>query len=170
MANDNNKTNEAAQSSPVPSTAILGEMAWLYSMSELHRKWAIGSIHQWLLPAIMHKQYRLYHVGKKPVGLVTWAWMSKDVETAYVRNTASLQPKDWKSGDHGWILDYIAPFGDAKRIASDLKNNVFANDVGRILSVRKGSDTMKIMYVHGAKAIDKARDWENNPTVDLGTA
>jgi hypothetical protein len=27
---------------------------------------------------------------------------------------------------------------------------------------------MKIMYVHGAKAIDKARDWEKNPTVELG--
>ena len=90
----------AAQSGSVPSSAVLGEMVWLYSMSEMHRTWPIGSIHQWLLPALMHKQYRIYHKGKKPVGLVTWAHMTAEAETAYVRNARSLQPKDGDGG--GW--------------------------------------------------------------------
>lgn len=152
----------------IPSAAVLGEMCWLYSQSPLHQGWPMISIQQWLLPALMHKQYRIYHQGAKPVGFVTWAWLSQEVETAYVRNTRSLQPKDWKSGDRGWILDYVAPFGDAKRIASDLKTNIFKDDVGRFLRTRKGSDVVKIMYVHGANAIDKARDWDANPTVKLG--
>ena len=162
------KNGAANKGGSVHSSAILGEMVWLYSMSDLHRPWPMGSIHQWLLPAILHNQYRLYYKDKRPVGLVTWAYMSKEVETAYVRNTQSLKPVDWKSGDRGWILDFIAPFGDAIRIGHDLKHNIFPNEVGRILKAKPGTDTLQITYIHGANAIDKARDWEQNPTVELG--
>lgn len=158
----------AAEGGSVLSSTVLGEMVWLYSMSELHRTWPIGSIHQWLLPALINKQYRIYHKGKKPVGFITWARMSAEVETAYVRNTRTLQPKDWNSGDRLWGLDLVAPFGDGKRIIKDLRHNVFPNDVGRFLRVRKGDDTLRIMYVHGANAVAKARDHTANPTVDLG--
>jgi cytolysin-activating lysine-acyltransferase len=160
----------AAHSGSVPSSAVLGEMVWLYSMSELHRTWPIGSIHQWLLPALMHKQYRIYHKGKKPVGLVTWARMSAEVETAYVRNTRSLQPKDWASGDRLLGLDLVAPFGDDNIMIHDLRHEVFPDEVGRFLRVRKGDDTLRIMYVHGVNAIAKARDRDFNPTVDLGNS
>lgn len=162
------KYKDASQLGASAASGVLGEMVWLYSMSKLHRTWAIGSIQQWLMPAIYHKQYRLYHKNKRPVGLVTWGWLSAEVETAYVRNPRGLQPKDWQSGDRGWMLDFVAPFGDALRIGHDLKHNVFANNVGRFLRVKDGSDTMNITYIHGAKAIAKAQDWNNNPTVDLG--
>ena len=163
------KANGAAKGGSIPSAAVLGEMVWLYLISEMHRAWPVGSIHQWLLPALMHRQYRIYHKGKKPVGLVTWAWMSREVEEAYVRNVRSLRPDGWKSGDRGWILDYIAPFGDAFRIGEDLKNSVFANDMGRYLRVRKGSDTMKISYLHGIRRLADAKDHSMNPTVELKT-
>lgn len=163
------KTNGPAKLDSLPSSAILGEMAWLYSMSELHRTWPIGSIHQWLLPALLHKQYRIYHKNKKPVGFMTWARMSAAVETAYVRNTRSLQPKDWNSGDRLWGIDLVAPFGDGKQIMKDIRANVFCDEVGRFLRVRKGDDTLRIMYFHGVNAIAKARDRDGNPTVDLGT-
>jgi len=162
------QTTGTAKDDSVPSAAVLGEMVWLYSMSEMHRAWPIGSIHQWLLPALIHKQYRLYRKGGKPVGLVTWAHLTTEAETAYVRDTRSLRPGDWSAGDRNWIIDFIAPFGDALRIGHDLRTNVFPDEVGRILQVRKGSDTMRIAYIHGVKAIDRARDWDANPTVDLG--
>lgn len=160
-------THEVEAGMKSATSAVLGEMVWLYSMSELHQSWPFGALQQWLVPAIAHKQYRLYHREGRPVGLVTWAWLSKDIETAYVRNTTSLQPKDWQSGDRGWLLDFIAPFGDAKRITQDLRHNVFPNDVGRFLRIRKNDETMRIMYVHGAKALEKARDRGASPTVEL---
>jgi cytolysin-activating lysine-acyltransferase len=159
--------NEDAHSGSLPSAAILGQMVWLYSMSDLHRTWPLASIHQWLLPAILHKQYRVYLSGGKPVGLVTWAWMSKEVEEAYVRNVRSLQPKDWKSGDRGWLLDFVAPFGDALRIGADLKNTVFADNVGRYLRVKTGSDTLRISYIHGTRRVKDSSNYEINPTVEL---
>lgn len=152
---------------PTPAS-VLGEMVWLYAASELHRRWPIAAINHWLMPAIAHRQYRIYRRNRRPVGLVTWAQMSAEVETAYVRNTRSLQPQDWTSGDRNWVIDFIAPFGDARRIANDLRRNVFADEVGRFLRQRKGDDTLRIFYVHGVNAIDRARDWQRNPTVRLG--
>lgn len=147
--------------------ALLGELCWLYSHSKLHRTWPVGSIQQWLLPAILTRQLRLYRQNGKPHAFVTWAWLSAEVEEAYVLNTGSLQPKDWKSGSRGWIIDWVAPFGGTREIARDLKQNVFRNDVGRFLRLKEGSDTLKIVYVHGAGAIDKARDRALSPTVTL---
>lgn len=161
------KQKAAPESGSVSNTSVLGEMTWLYSNSRIHREWPIGSIQQWLLPPLLTKQFRVYRKGDKPIGFVTWAWMSKEVEEAYVLNTASLQPKDWKSGDRGWIIDWVVPFGGTRQVAFDLKHNIFPNDVGRFLRIREGSDTLKICYVHGAKAIDKARDRKLNPTVEL---
>ena len=155
------------QSGSVPSSAVLGEMVWLYSMSEMHRTWPISAIHQWVLPAILYRQYRIYHKDSKPVGLVTWGLLSKEVEEAYVRNPRGLNPKDWRSGDRGWLLDFIAPFGDALRIGEELKSTIFADKMGRYLRVKPGSDTMKISYLHGTKRLKDAKDHTLNPTVQL---
>ncbi len=154
-----NKTETAA--------AVLGEVVWLYSCSDIHKRWAIESIHKWILPALKHEHYRIYHIGNKPVGFVSWAWLSEDVEKKYVLQPAALNPLDWTSGDRGWILDFIAPFGDAKAIIKDLRHNVFPHKVGKMLRVKQGESKMKIMYIHGAKAIDLAQDHSAHPSVNL---
>mgnify|MGYP002809508049 CR=1 FL=1 len=52
----------------------------------------------------------------------------------------------------------------------DLRHEVFPDEVGRFIRVRKGDDTLRIMYVPGVNAIAKARDRDLNPTVDLGNS
>lgn len=144
---------------------LLGEIVWLMSHSALHSEWPIGGIQQWIIPALLHKQFRIYRRNGKPVGYVAWAWLSKEAEERYILNTSSLQPKDWQSGERGWIIDYLAPFGGTREIVNDLKNGIFKDDVGRYLRVKPGEDTMQIRYVHGANAVTK-----HNPTVDLKAA
>ncbi|WP_229753545.1 toxin-activating lysine-acyltransferase [Amphritea balenae] len=107
----------------------------------------------------------MYRNKGKPCGYVSWAWMSEAVEQKYILDTGSLLPEGWKSGDRGWLIDFIAPFGDTRRIVNDLKSNVFCDDVGRYLRVKPGSDTMQVKYVHGVNAIKT-----DNPTVDLKKA
>lgn len=149
------------------ASAVLGEIVWLYSCSKLHQNWAMGSIHKWILPALKHNQYRIYHRGDKPIGFVSWGWLSETVESNYARQPSSLKPDDWTSGDRGWIFDFVAPFGDARYIVNDLRHNVFPDKVGRMLRVKKGEKTMKIMYIHGAKAVSLASDHTLNPAVSL---
>lgn len=160
-----------AGSEPVPTNmSMLGEIVWLMAHSELHRDWPIASIFQWVAPALMHKQCRLYRRDNRPVAYVAWAHMSKDVEEAYVLNPKSLQPNDWKSGDRGWLVDWIAPFGDSAAVMQDLREGIFKDEVGRALRVKPGSDEMQIIYVHGVNANEKARDLKLNPPVDLAGA
>lgn len=160
-------TNGKENAPAISNATILGEVIWLLSYSKLHQDWPIGSIQQWVFPALLHNQFRIYRRSGKPRGFVSWAWMSKEIEEAYVLNTSSLRPEGWKSGERGWIIDFVAPVGGAKDIAHDLKYNIFPNDVGRSLRIKQGSDTMQIRYLHGAKAVSKSTDPNYNPTVEL---
>ena len=158
---------EAGQGSGPSNLEILGEMCWLYSQSNIHRDWPIASIQRWLLPAILTRQMRVYRKNGKPHAFVTWAFLSKEVEEAFVLSTNSLQPKDWQSGERIWFIDWVAPFGGTREMTRDLKHNVFPNDVGRFLRMKEGSDTLNIFYVHGVNAIERARDRTADPAVQL---
>ncbi|MEJ8562321.1 toxin-activating lysine-acyltransferase [Yoonia sp. GPGPB17] len=146
-------------------SAALGDMLWLYSLSEIHQSWPIASLHKWLLPPLERGQYRLYHQGQRPVGFVTWAWMSEQVEQEYIHKKGALDKHQWKTGDRIWIIDFIAPFGHAWMIAEDLRQNRFSTDIGRFLRVKPGTERMRIAYVHGVNAIAKARDTNLNTPV-----
>ena len=157
---------EPTQGDPT-NTSMLGEIVWLMAHSKLHQEWPIASIFQWVMPALIHKQCRLYRRNLRPVAYVAWARMSKEVEESYVLNPKSLQPKDWISGDRGWLVDWIAPFGDSASVMQDLREGIFKNEVGRALRVKPDSDEMQIIYVHGANASARAQDNALNPAVDL---
>ena len=170
MTQGNTNTANAAAATPQPDATnmgMLGEVVWLMAHSKLHSGWPMTSIFQWVVPALVHKQCRLYRRDGRPVAYVAWAYMSKEVEEAYVLNPRSLSPKDWTSGERGWILDWIAPFGDTALVMKDLREGLFKDAVGRALRVRPGSDEMQIIYIHGANAFAKARDRALNPPVDL---
>lgn len=149
------------------NSSVLGEVTWLMTQSDLHRKWPIEAVIQWILPALIYNQYRLYRKGDKPIGYVSWGRFSEEVETGYARSPSSLQPKDWQSGDRLWLLDWIAPKGGTRFIANDLKCNIFPNEVARGLRWKKDSDTMNIFYLHGKNALSLARDHVKNPAVNM---
>lgn len=151
----------------VTNMTMLGEIVWLMAHSSLHRGWPVDSILQWVVPALLHKQCRLYHRDGRPVAYVAWAGLSRDVEEAYVLNPRSLQPKDWCSGKRLWMLDWIAPYGDSTAVIRDLKEGLFKEEVGRALRVKPGSNEMRIIYLYGANARLKSKNEAFNPTVDL---
>jgi cytolysin-activating lysine-acyltransferase len=169
MANATDRSaSRQGGAAPVPTnTTMLGEIVWLMAHSTLHRGWPIESIMQWVIPALLHQQCRLYHRSGRPVAYVAWARLSREVEESYVLNPRSLQPKDWVSGERHWVIDWIAPFGDSNAVIRDLREGLFRDEVGRALRVKPGSDEMRIIYLHGANARIKAGNEEFNPTVDL---
>ena len=168
MTEESKQANSPDQTQgEVTNMSMLGEIVWLMAHSKLHQDWPIASIFQWIMPALMHKQCRLYRRNGRPVAYVAWAQMSKKVEEDYVLNPKNLQPKDWISGDRYWLVDWIAPFGDSAAVIQDLREGIFKDEVGRALRVKPGSDEMQIIYVHGANAFAKAQNEKFNPTVDL---
>ncbi len=140
------------QSNMIPNTQIFGEIVWLFSRSELHSNWSLSSLQQWILPAMMHNQFRIYRRNGLPIGYVSWAFLSEEVEKQYVfSSNHQLQPHQWQSGDRGWVIDFISPDGDAKKIIRDMQRNIFPNTEGRALRVKPGSSEGVIWNIRGAK-------------------
>lgn len=105
---------------------LLGEITSLMMVSKIHRQMQIRDIADIILPAINLQQYRIYRDEKgKPVGFVTWANFSQDIESLYLKGKVVLSQAELNSGEIIYITDFIAPYGHTKRIVSDLRKNIF---------------------------------------------
>lgn len=108
---------------PEQRHSLFGQILELQMASEFHQKFTVTDFPLWYLPAIDLNQFRIYHKGKKPVGWVTWAWLTEETERQFIQGDYTLRPKDWNAGDRLWFIDFIAPYGDAKNIIADLGEN-----------------------------------------------
>lgn len=106
---------------------LLGEIVSLLLCSDVHRVYQIADIGAVFFPAIQRNQFRMYHENKRLVGLVTWAYLTPEVQEKYLSGAYNLRPEDWSAGDTLWIIDWVSPFGHTKKIARDLKQNVFTS-------------------------------------------
>lgn len=69
-----------------------------------------------MFPALKTDRYKIYKRDGRPVGYVSIALLSKAVEQLWLAGGYILQPEDWISGDRTWIMDFVAPFGDAETV------------------------------------------------------
>tara|TARA_A100001015_G_C14928880_1_gene687631 strand:+ start:355 stop:885 length:531 start_codon:yes stop_codon:yes gene_type:complete len=120
---------------PSQRHSLFGEVMSLLISSDLHCKYHISDFGMVFIPALNWNQFRIYKIKKEPIALITWAFMSKEVEKKYLSGDYSLRPKDWHSGDRAWVIDFLAPFGHAKEVMKDLKYKIFPNDVGRSVRI-----------------------------------
>lgn len=104
----------------------LGMCLWLLSQSKYHSQWSIQDVDLEIVPALRHTQFRLYFDEQQnPIGLATWAWLSDSAKEKVLNNQGPLTFDEWRSGDHLMFNDYIAPWGHARAILNDLRNQVF---------------------------------------------
>jgi cytolysin-activating lysine-acyltransferase len=70
------------------------------------------------MPALLHEQFYVFRDGEQPVGLALWAKCNKAAEAKLERGMIEpenrLTLEEWKSGDHVWLVDLIAPFANAE--------------------------------------------------------
>ncbi len=104
---------------------LLGAITWLMLRSPLHRSYTVAELEERILPSLMLNQFRYYEVGGQPVGFLNWAWLTEDIETHYQTGDYELSPQEWQGGDSLWYPEFIAPFGHARYIVKDIRQNVF---------------------------------------------
>lgn len=126
----NKQTNGATppenQIESMSVASVVGEVCWLMSQSLSHRfNFFLADIEWLILPAISEGQYKLFRNEKAPAGVALWACVSDEVEKKLNAGLGKLTPKDWVSGKHLWLIDLIAPYGQANQMLEDLKNTVF---------------------------------------------
>lgn len=135
------ETQQPSSSPKLPELGYheaLGIMLWLCSHADYHKTWPVWSIDGDLVPPLIHRQFRIYFdEHRNPVGCATWAWLSEEKKNDMMAD-GTLQFKDWRSGKHLMFGDYIAPWGHAKNILSDLRINVFPKEIA--FSLRRNPD------------------------------
>jgi cytolysin-activating lysine-acyltransferase len=64
-------------------------------------------------------QCRLYNKQDLPWAFCTWAFVNDAVHERLRSSTPVIAPHEWKCGEHAWLIDVVAPFGDAETIAAE---------------------------------------------------
>jgi len=133
--------------SSTPVTQVLGDIVSLLLHSPIHRKWPFVWIERYLLPPLHHGQYRLFHRNGKPIGYVSWAWFSQEVEDRFLGGGYHLTLADWKSGDLPWIIELVAPYGDIKLIRQTLRDQkIFPRPVKAIRPEKNGKGRIVMQF------------------------
>jgi cytolysin-activating lysine-acyltransferase len=108
---------------------ILGPVMWLYARDE-RRKWTFIADHDWLLmPPIVLDQCRIYTKSEIPWAFFTWAMVSDEVHQRLNSGIPKIAPHEWRGGPHCWLLDAVAPFGNADDCLKELRSTSLAGKV-----------------------------------------
>lgn len=130
---------------------LLGDVLLLVMASKIHRRFPIQDFVELIMPALDSNQFRIYKNDKgDPIGLVTWAKFSDEMEKKLHAGQILFTPEEWQSGDKLYFMDFIAPYGHARKMVHDLKNNIFPNDVGYTIRFKElGKPSHRISKFYG---------------------
>jgi hemolysin-activating ACP:hemolysin acyltransferase len=100
----------------------------LFLQSPSHKRWSIGSLETYLLLPIKYNRLRVYMEKDKPVGLVTWCWMSSTDSSNFLQDNYHPSEEDFQfddvEGKELWGLELIAPYGHTRQVIRLIYNEI----------------------------------------------
>ena len=136
----------------VAAAAMLGEIAWLMTLSPSHKHLFIADIEWLVTPPSTRKQFRLYKTDKTPWAYASWAFLTEEAEQRLINGQRRLQPAEWRAGDRPWLIDVICPFGGAEGVLKDIRDNVFPDKQVKALVPGEDGEGMRVMVWRGKDA------------------
>lgn len=105
---------------------ILGPALWLYARDPLRKFTFMADIDWILVPPVILDQCRLYTKDEIPFAFFTWANVSDAVDQRLRSGVPRIAPHEWQSGEHLWLIDAVAPFGQLEEMIAELRKTQFA--------------------------------------------
>ena len=141
-----------------------GYVSYLMTRQPEYREYPLATISDWLELPIALGQIQVFFdpASNTPVGYVTWAWLSAEVEHRWLGEPSTLlHYSEWNEGDRLWIMDLVAPFGHVPDIARYLRRQGFPGHA-RAKSLRRDANgnVTKISAWGRAKAHTKSAQIE----------
>ena len=99
---------------------ILGPALWLYARDPRLKFTFLADMDWLVLPPVILDQCRLYTKNGIPFAFFTWAQVSDAVDARLRSGVGKIAPHEWKSGPHVWLIDLVAPFGQADDMVAEL--------------------------------------------------
>ncbi len=121
--------------------AAVGYALELLVLSDYHKDFSVRDyLNVEILPPVLRGQAH-FHLAKEgvPLAMVTWAWLSPEVEREVLETGRALRENEWKCGDRLFFNDWIAPFGHSREVMRHLRKNVFPG-ISMASGVRRNQD------------------------------
>ena len=104
-------------------TAVIDGL-YLFSQSDNHRLYSVWEFQTFWVEAVLANKARLFYLDGTPVALTTWCFLSKQegqdfLDDRFVPSEAVYSRDD---GEQLWGIEFIAPFGHAKRVMRSMKD------------------------------------------------
>lgn len=113
---------------------ILGPVVWLYGRAPEKKFFFLADADWLLLPPIVLDQCRLFMKAGIPHAFFTWAFVSDAVDKRLRSGVPRVAPHEWKSGEHLWLIDVVAPFAPPTALLDELRGTVFAGRTVNVLA------------------------------------
>jgi len=147
---------------------LIGEVTTLMMNSSIHKHFRVCDITNIIIPALRLNQFRIYRSDDTPVGFVSWAYFSDEIEKKYTASSMLLKIEDWTSGDNLFFIDFIAPFGHGRKIIQDLRNNIFPNrEMAKALRFKQVGKLQKVASYYGKNVLITQTLLDNQETISV---
>lgn len=97
----------------------------LFRASPSHSKYNVNDIYTYLQLPIKQHCIRLYYENNKPVGLITWCWLSDTDAELFLQDKYHPQEQDYTldtpMSKQLWGMEFIAPYGHARQMMRSIK-------------------------------------------------
>lgn len=101
--------------------AVLDSL-FLFNQSEEHRRYTLSEFNHYCLFPLIHSKARLFYEDTKPVGFVSWVWITEDEATSFINGTWVPDEDAYKRPDvideryQLWGIEFIAPYGHSTKV------------------------------------------------------
>jgi len=92
----------------------------LFKQSKWHKDYTVKDVYRYLIAPLKYNRIRLYYQDRKPIGLVTWCWLSKEDGQRFLNNDYYITESDYVSdtNEELWGIELLAPYGNARQVFS----------------------------------------------------
>lgn len=94
----------------------------LFNKSEDHRLYTIAEFNHYCLFPILHNKARLFYDQDKPVGFVSWAWLTAEETEEFLSERWIPEEEVYQRPDiindqyQLWGIEFIAPYGHTTKV------------------------------------------------------
>ena len=110
----------------VKDSEALVQALELFRASPSHSKYSVNDIYIYLQLPIKQHCIRLYYENSKPVGLITWCWLSEADAELFLQGKYHPKEQDYTldtpMSQQLWGMEFIAPYGHARKMMRAIKH------------------------------------------------
>jgi|TARA_R110000823_G_scaffold152465_2_gene283448 hemolysin-activating ACP:hemolysin acyltransferase len=104
----------------IDNNKALADGLELFKNSKWHKVYNVDDVYRYLIAPIKYNRIRLYYQEDKPIGLVTWCWLTKEDGQRFLNNDYYITESDYVSdtNEELWGIELLAPYGNARQVFS----------------------------------------------------